>query len=459
MLERFKNHLEQSQLILPGARVLVGYSGGADSTCLLDLLHQLGYDVVGAHLHHGQRAEADKELELCAAFCQESDIPFVSGKADVPKLASDRKMGLEEAGREARYGFFEKAAQQTGCDLIATAHTKDDLVEGILLNITRGSGISGLAGIPEQRGAIIRPLLILKRADTRAYCEEKGYWFHDDPANSDLAFSRARIRHRVVPELLKINPSADAAIARLAELAGEEDRFLNGMAAAALEQSELRINGQLEFLTKDIEIVFDRDRIGYVPVVLFRRAMRLAVEALGGQLDGHQTRVLAEQFANNERGSVTSEGGFVTVEWDSQILHVRQTKPTVPFRYGLTIPGETESEEFGWKFTGYVAEKSGSLPSRTALAVEIDRTKVKGNLYFRTPKSGDEMQPIGFGGRRKLADLMSDNKLTLSARARLPLVCDLIGPLWAPGICLDERCRVSDDAIEVLHLQFGPLVP
>jgi tRNA(Ile)-lysidine synthase len=167
MLERFRDHLATSGLVPDGVPILVGYSGGADSTCLVHLLHQVGIPIVAAHLHHGQREEAETELKLCQAFAESLNIPFVSGRADVPRLAQDIRIGLEEAGRNARYGFFQQAAYQTGCDLIATAHTRDDHVETVLFNITRGTGMSGLAGIPERRDSIVRPLLPFTRQETR----------------------------------------------------------------------------------------------------------------------------------------------------------------------------------------------------------------------------------------------------------------------------------------------------
>ncbi len=219
MQERFRRHLASSGLIPDGARVLVGYSGGADSTCLLHLLVTMGFDVVAGHLHHGQREEAERELRLCEAFSAQLGVPIVTGRADVPRLSSDLGIGLEEAGREARYAFFRQAAFQTESVLVATAHTRTDLVETMLHNMARGSGLTGISGIPDRRDNIVRPLLPFSREETRAYCEERGFWFHDDPANQDLSFSRARIRHRILPELRAINPSADAALLRLAETA------------------------------------------------------------------------------------------------------------------------------------------------------------------------------------------------------------------------------------------------
>ena len=439
---RLAQHIAVSGLIPEGARVLVGYSGGADSTCLLHLLAELGVDLVAAHLHHGQRDEADKEQRLCEAAADGLGVPFATGRADVPRLAKDRKLSMEEAGREARYAFFRQAAARLECDLVATAHTRDDHVETVLFRIARGTGLAGLAGIPAQRDGIVRPLLPFSRAETRAYCEAKGLWFHDDPANEDRANARVRVRLDALPALRSINPEADAAIARLAAMADEEDRFLDGAAAAALERAEIRLNGELEFLTRDVEAAFDRRTLDHLPVVLLRRAARLAARALGAELD-HEG---ASAVLAGERGSLTAEAGEVALEWDPERLHARLLRPTVPFRFPLTLPGETESDEFGWRLVAFPV-LSTKPPQRASLAVEVDRATVRGGLHFRGFAPGDTMRPLGFDGTRKLSDLLSEAGLTPAARARLPIVCDLVGPLWAPGVCLDERARPKGEAV------------
>lgn len=449
MLERFKRHLERTLLVPLEARVLVGYSGGADSTCLLSLLKEAGYDVVAAHLNHGQRDEATEEMERCATFCKELGVPFISGNADVPKLAQNLKIGLEEAGRGARYEFFRQSALRTQCDLIATAHTRDDHIETVLFNLARGAGLAGIAGIPCRRDEVVRPLLIFSREETRAYCNERNYWTHNDPANADLTFSRARIRHRVLPELRIVSAGADEAIARLAGIAGDEDRFLNGMAAAALEQAEIHLNGELQFLTIDVEVAFEREKISRLPSVLFRRAMRLAAGALGGPLTLEHTERLESGIAAQPCGSVTADGGGVVIEWNAKLVHARQVALSAPFRQGLEVPGEVTNREFGWKFTVVEQRYDGARPVRATMCPAIDAAKAVGQLYFRTPKPGDTMRPYGFDGSRKLSDLLSEARLTKAARARLPVVCDMVGPIWAPAVCFDSRVAPNEQTNKV----------
>ena len=457
MIDRFRSHLTESGLVPEGARVLVGYSGGADSTCLLHLLTQVGVDVVAAHLHHGQRPEAEDELIKCQSFAGEIGIPFIAGRADVPRMASELRIGLEEAGREARYGFFREAAYGMECELIATGHTLTDHIETVILNLTRGTGLSGLTGIPNKRGNIIRPILPFTREETEQYCKQHGFWTHNDPANVDLTFSRSRIRQQIVPELRLINERFDSAIQRLAIIADEEDRFLNGMAAAALERTELPLNGDLSFLTSDIEMRFSHSGLAHLPEVLRKRAIRLACEAIGSSLNFEQTKIASSGIELGQQGAITTEGGEVSLEWNEQSVEVRQLKPATPFRYNLTVPGETISDEFGWQFTAFPSENIDFEIRRASLEVALDSKSVRGSLYFRTAKTGDLMQPLGFNGRRKLSDLLSEAKLTLAARARLPIVCDLIGPIWAPGVCLDERVRPNNASGNVIVVRFGNL--
>ncbi|HTQ08456.1 MAG TPA: tRNA lysidine(34) synthetase TilS [Fimbriimonadaceae bacterium] len=456
MLERFREDLAARGLIPAGASVLLGYSGGADSTCLLHMLKSLGVEVSAGHLHHGQRPEADEELRRCEAFCEELGVPFVSGRADVPRLAKELKIGLEEAGREARYHFLGSAAYRLGCDLIATAHTREDLVETVLLNLARGCGLHGLAGIPARRDNIVRPLLGFSREETRAYCRTHGLWFHDDPANDDLSFSRARIRHRVVGELRQINPAFDLAVERTAERVGEEDRFLNGMAAAALEQCEKPLNGALRFLTLDCEVAFDRDRLTALPPVLFNRGIRLAVAALGSSLDSAQTSAIASGVGSSVRGAVTSDEGKVTVEWSPGTIHIRRLESSAPFRQPLTAPGETLCDELGWSIVA-VPIKTAVPRERTDLEVDVDLARVKGNLHFHSVQPGDKIQPAGFDGHRSVSTLLSDAKLTRAARARLPIICDMLGPIWIPGVCIGSRILPCPNSANLIRLGFRSL--
>lgn len=457
MLDRLREFVRSHGLIGEDDRILVGYSGGADSTCLLHLLHRAKIDVAAATLHHGQRPEAEEELERAAAFAELLKVPFVAGRADVPAMAKALGIGLEEAGREARYAFFEESAMKLGCGKVATAHTRSDHAETVLLNLTRGSGLAGLGGIPVQRNNIIRPLLFAAREETQAYCHEHGLAFTEDPANTDISFARSRVRALVVPELKAINPAFESAAERLAAIAEEEDSFLDAAAAAALERTEIPLNGELRFLTLDAEARLDREFLRHLPPVLRKRGIRLVVEALGARLSFDLTRSISESILGLEIGSITAEGGGVTLTWNADHLHVSKSAEEPAFRHPMAVPGVVRHEELGWQIQTALAKADGATPRRQALDVRIDVDGFRGPLHFRSFEPGDTMRPIGGVGTRKLADLMSEEKLTLLARRRMPIICDIIGPIWAPGVALDERVRVSPGSSRALQLVFAPL--
>jgi tRNA(Ile)-lysidine synthase len=462
MLDAFKKHLESTQILPVGSKIVVAYSGGADSGCLLRLLSHpelidWQFEIIAAHLHHGQREEADKELKLCEAQCNEWGVAFVSGRADVPLIAEQMKIGVEEAGRHARYNFLNQVLGRFQFDTISTAHTKTENVETALFNLIRGSGPSGLIGIPSKRDRITRPLLEFTREETRTFCSDHGIWFHDDPTNDQIEFSRARIRHRIVPELNLINPQAEEAISRFMSILEEEDRFLNGAAAAALEQSEVKLNGPLNFLTSQSEIAFDRTKLESLPAVLLKRALRLSFEFFGSTLDFRQTEILAEWFRTGENGSITPEEAQSVGELRKDRFHVRELETSAPFRFKLTVPGETESEHFGWKFIAFESEPSHQRNQRNGMEVQIDADKVQGELFFRSFQSGDVIQPLGFEGHRKISDLYGEAGLTAAARTRLPIICDFVGPIWVPGVSLSNKIDKDETTQRVLVLSFRPL--
>ena len=168
MLESVKNLTTEYDMLPQGARVLCAVSGGADSICLLHLLHDLsaegGFTVAAAHYHHGMRGEvADADAAFVEAFCKERDIPCVVERGDVYGEAQRLGLGVEETGRKLRYDFLRRTAEELNCDRIATAHNADDNAETVLLHLIRGSGLRGLTGIPVVRGDIVRPLLTTPR--------------------------------------------------------------------------------------------------------------------------------------------------------------------------------------------------------------------------------------------------------------------------------------------------------
>lgn len=229
---RMKDDLILSYDMLPkGSRVLCAVSGGADSMCLLHWLYTMrekrDIELFAAHFEHGLRGEESRrDAIFTQKQCEKLGVPCTVGHGDVTAFAAERKIGTEEAARELRYQFLEETAERLGCSRIATAHNLNDNAETILMNLCRGSGTRGLAGIPPVRGKIVRPLLQTSRSEIEAYLMENCIAHVEDSTNSSDDYTRNRIRHRLLPLLTEENPAVLTAIGRTAELLREDDECL-----------------------------------------------------------------------------------------------------------------------------------------------------------------------------------------------------------------------------------------
>ena len=237
-----KDELIRRYDMLPeGSRVLCAVSGGADSMCLLHWLkerrEEYGFSLLAAHYEHGLRGdESLRDAAFTREQCEMLGIRIVVGKGDVAAFAESQKLGIEDAARTLRYRFLEETADRFSCDRIATAHNLNDNAETVLMNLCRGAGTRGLAGIPPVRGRIVRPLLWTSREEIETYLDVHRIPHIEDSSNRSDDYTRNRIRHQIIPLLMEENPSFLSAIGRTAELLREDDACLCREAEAFLRE-------------------------------------------------------------------------------------------------------------------------------------------------------------------------------------------------------------------------------
>ena len=229
-------------------RVCVALSGGADSVSLLMALcsvkDELGVGICACHLNHGLRgAESDSDEQFCRELCGRLGVPFYAKKIDV-SAAVQKHESVEEAARKARYEFFEEALEHFGGNVLATAHNAGDNAETVLLNLTRGTGLKGLCGVPPVRKfgrngerRVIRPLIYCERGEIEDYLRSIGQGYFTDKTNLSEDYTRNKMRRRVLPELSEINPSIVGVIGRMTRNLRADSEFLEGLARKALEEA------------------------------------------------------------------------------------------------------------------------------------------------------------------------------------------------------------------------------
>jgi tRNA(Ile)-lysidine synthase len=257
-------------------KILVAVSGGVDSVVLLDQLVKKysAAEIVAAHFNHQIREAALRDARFVENLAKHYGVAYAYGQADVPAYAAEHKMSLEDAARQLRYGFLEKAALENGCLQVAVAHHADDQVETIVMRFLRGSGARGLSGMPEQRklGAVtmIRPLLGVSRAAIELYAKENKLEHVVDETNTDTDILRNKIRHELIPLLKTYNPNLQESLARMSDIFSAEDVYLDDLARQSLETVVTR--------RSERSVRIDRVAFNDCPLVIQRRMVRLMIE-------------------------------------------------------------------------------------------------------------------------------------------------------------------------------------
>ena len=237
MLEKVLNTIKKYNLIENGDRIVLGVSGGPDSICMLNILNDIRndkklhmeFDIIVAHVNHLIRDEAKDDEIFVKDFCEKIGVQFYSKSIDIQKIANNNKIGTEEAGRNARYEFFDEVLKKTDSNKVAIAHNKNDKVETMIMNVLRGSGIAGLKGIePIKNGKYIRPLIECERFEIEQYCKDKQIDARIDRTNFENIYTRNKVRNVVIPYIKEeFNPNIVQTMDRLSQLIKEEDEYLD----------------------------------------------------------------------------------------------------------------------------------------------------------------------------------------------------------------------------------------
>ena len=381
--------MERWHMLPPsGGVMLVAVSGGRDSVCLLHYLAAMPRDftVAAAHLNHGQRPTAGRDVAFVEELCRELDVPLTVERADVPALARERGVGLEEAGRMARYDFFRRTADRLGAQRIATAHHAADQAETVVLNLVRGTGMQGLAGIPPVRGRIVRPLLETSREDIETYLEVHRLSHVEDETNRDTALRRNLLRREVMPRLAELHDGAVANICRTAELLRQEDAFLDSLAADYLPAAGLTAG---------------RQRLRSAPEVLRLRALRLLAERLPvGKKDftAAHYRALADLLEG---------GGMLTLPTGACAVCRGQTLTLLPPGPPLAPVVLHPGKNFWGEYTISVRKTAGNF-SRRSDTIVLNCDKIDGALSVGPYTGGQRLTLPGSRGGRSVKRLLAD---------------------------------------------------
>jgi tRNA(Ile)-lysidine synthase len=461
--------LEQVCQLLPrGARVVVGASGGPDSTALLACLRavagELSLSLVAAHLDHGLRdEEAARDQQAASDLAERLGVPFRAGRADAQAELARRPEGsLEAAARAVRYRFLLETARSEGAGYVAVGHTADDQAETVLGRVLRGTGLRGLGGMPACRTLgdttaetvgpavlLVRPLLEVTRAEAREVCQRMGLPWVVDSSNADTRFARVRLRERVLPVLrAAANPRVEDALLRLAEQARRAGDLLDRLARAALADAACGPGWRADQLQ------------ACDPAVRAEALALLVAQAAPDRAAAAHVHAL-ERLLEGGRGAVDLPGAQARVADGLLLLSgtAERAGPAAddvdpPPALVLPVPGCVVDTGARLELTARQVPRLGlSCQTDPRSLVRLDAARAAGRLAVRRRRSGDRFWPLGAPGTRTLKRFLIDRKVPQEGRDSIPVVTLDDAPLWVVGHRIDDRYKVTPTTEVVLELR------
>ncbi|MGH2399584.1 MAG: tRNA lysidine(34) synthetase TilS [bacterium] len=451
--------IERYHMVSPGDGVVIAVSGGADSMALLHLLEELrekrALTLHVAHLNHRLRPDAEEDAEFVRAAARRLGISATIESADVRAIAAREKRSIEDAGRRARYEFLAKMANEAGAQRIATAHTRDDQVETVLMRLDAGGPWELLGGIPPVRRfdavQVVRPLREVTRQEILHYLAGREVVWREDPTNRDVRIVRNRMRHQVLPALLRDAPAIGHTAWEMGETSREIDAVLNRLAAVHY--------GHLPNREHDT-ITVAQDSFAALPDALQRRFLRMAVTEVAGTGGAPSLVMLEEAVRVASAGRVGREvpAGGAVVRVGYGMIEVAPARPhAAAAAYRLPVPGEVRAEGFGLVFSADLLEQLQEHSVSGPHEALFDADAAGSPLEIRAWRTGDRFVPSGLTGKKKLQDFFVDAKVPRWQRATVPLVADAQDRiLWVVGYRVAETGRVTQRTNRVLRVRARP---
>lgn len=460
ILREIRRSISGHRMLDVGARVIVGVSGGPDSMALLHALcriaPEMGLTLHAVHINHNLRGHAAQDdASEVERFCRGLGVPVAVVSVDVRALAKASGSSLEMAGRAARYRSFAEHADMVGAQRIAVGHNADDVVETVLLNLVRGAGNDGLAGIPPVRWvrpepgglAVVRPLIGVARGDIEAYCEQWKLSPRFDASNREDVYLRNRIRNRLLPLLESdYNPRVRGAIRRAAEVARGENDLVAGVAAQEYRSCAREVPGLVSV---------DGAHLQALHPALQRRVIRMALDNLGHPTSFERIEA-ARALAGGQGGSEVELGGGITGRLSRGRVVLRAAGLTprsgcVDWAVRLAIPGSAALPG-GRAMLAEVLESVPEVLVCQACTALLDADLVGDAITVRSRRPGDRFIPFGRHTLVKVKDSLIDAKIDPAERSVVPIVESSNGICWVGGVRADARFGIGPATRRVVRL-------
>ncbi|KFF06272.1 tRNA lysidine(34) synthetase TilS [Flavobacterium reichenbachii] len=434
MFSKFQDHIVSRFPFLAEKKLFLAVSGGLDSMVLLHLMKHLPYEIAVLHCNFQLRGlESFGDQDFIQNYCDQNDIPVFITQFDTEAFAKDYKLSTQVAARELRYSWFYELLEEKNFDYILTAHHADDNLETFIINLTRGTGLDGLIGIPEQNDKIIRPLLPFSREEILKYAAENTIEWREDSSNASNKYLRNKIRHDLVPILKEINPNFLNAFQKTQSYLQESQEMA--------EDASIMIYQQVAKEAED-DIHFDLNQLKKLPnyksylyqwlnefgFSAWKDIYDLVEGQSGKQVFSGQFRLLKDRS--------TLILSPILEEIKEEVYHIHESDTEVNFPLKLALCN-----------VGHITIDSNKT-------IFVDAEKIHFPLVLRKWNEGDVLQPFGMNGKsKKVSKLFKDEKLSLIEKEKIWLLCSDNQIVWVVGIRQDERFKINNTTNKILKIE------
>ena len=443
MLNEFSQHITKELPFLKDKKLLIAISGGIDSVVLTHLFYELEYSISLAHCNFRLRGkESDGDEAFVEDLAKKLDIPVFIKKFDTLQFASEEKLSVQLAARKLRYDWFNELLHQKQYDYLLTAHHADDAVETYLINLSRGTGLDGLTGIPKQNGKIIRPLLPFSREQIEKYAKEQNIDWREDSTNEETKYLRNKIRHKIIPILKELNPN-----------------FLNGFSKTQDNLQGIRViaDDRIEEVSKDVisesadksVIQFNIEKLKELSnpkAYLFEMLKKYGFTEWND----------VENLLNTQSGKYVYSNSHKLLK-DREFLLLSKIIDSISEAVFFIEKDNLflKTEKIALKITE-IDKPISSLKALPSTSILIDKDLLKFPLIVRKWKEGDYFYPFGMKGKKKISKYFKDQKISNFEKENSWLLCSENDIVWVVGQRSDDRFKITDKTKHIVQIEILP---